>query len=79
MVLSSLSSLLLLTASTIVTVVQFKAVDLINSYRNAIGVYIYRGDKYMILMWMAVAIIVLAIVASAISLFGESLERWSRI
>ena len=78
LVLSSLSSLSLLTASTIVTVVQFKAVDLINSHGNAIGVYAYRGDKYMILTWMAVAIMVLAMVASAISLFGESLERWSR-
>jgi hypothetical protein len=76
LVLSSLSSVSLLIASAIVTFVQFKAVDLINTHGNDIGVYAYRGDKYMVLTWLAGAVMFLAMVASAISLFGETLERW---
>lgn len=74
--LSSLSCLSLCIASIIVTVVQFKAVDLINTHGNDIGLYAYRGDSYLALSWAAVAAMFLAIAASAVPLFGETLGRW---
>lgn len=58
--LASLSFLTLLIASIIVTVVQSKAVHIINKYGNEIGVYAYRGNKYLILTWVSVACMFLA-------------------
>ncbi|CZR62557.1 uncharacterized protein PAC_12454 [Phialocephala subalpina] len=57
---ASLSFLTLLIASIIVTVVQSKATHIINKYGNEIGVYAYRGNKYLILTWVAVACMFLA-------------------
>jgi hypothetical protein len=61
--LASLSFFALLIASLTFTIVQIKAVDLINKYGNNIGVYAYKGDKFLILTWVAVAIILLAVAA----------------
>lgn len=58
--LASISFLALLIASIIITVVQIKAVDLINKYGNDIGVYAYKGGKYLALTWAAVALMFLA-------------------
>jgi hypothetical protein len=56
----SLSSLSLLVASTIITIVQIKAVGLINKNGNEIGVYAYKGGKYLLLTWAAVVVMLLA-------------------
>ncbi|PSS18335.1 hypothetical protein M430DRAFT_75514, partial [Amorphotheca resinae ATCC 22711] len=56
----SLSFLSLLIASAVITIVQIKAVGLINRYGNEIGVYAYKGNKYMFLTWAAVVVMLLA-------------------
>lgn len=61
--LASLSFLALLIASIIVTVVQSKATKLINKYGNEIGVYAYKGTRYLTLTWVAVALMFLAMMA----------------
>jgi hypothetical protein len=57
------SFLALLIASIIVTIIQMKASDIINEYGNAIGVYAYRGQKYLIITWVSVAAMFVAVVA----------------
>jgi len=61
--LASLSFFALLIASIIVTVIQSKATHLINKYGNEIGVYAYKGGKYLTLTWVAVAMMFLATMA----------------
>jgi heme/copper-type cytochrome/quinol oxidase subunit 2 len=61
--LATISFLALLIASIIITVVQSKATKLINKYGNEIGVYAYRGNKYLVLTWVAVAVMFLAMLA----------------
>ncbi|KAE8450488.1 hypothetical protein EG329_006218 [Mollisiaceae sp. DMI_Dod_QoI] len=61
--LASLSFITLLIASIIVTVIQSKATHLINKYGNEIGVYAYKGGKYLTLTWVAVAMMFLAMMA----------------
>ncbi|KUJ10390.1 uncharacterized protein LY89DRAFT_787429 [Mollisia scopiformis] len=61
--LASLSFFALLIASIIVTVVQSKATHIINKYGNEIGVYAYKGGKYLTLTWVAVALMFLATMA----------------
>ena len=75
--LASLSFLSLLAASVTITFVQSKAVDLINTHGNDIGVYAYRGDRYMVLTWIAVIVMFVAVVAETVSLWGDRLERWN--
>jgi hypothetical protein len=58
-----LSFITLLTASIIITVIQMKTTHLINKYGNEIGVYAYKGTKYLILTWVAVATMSLAALA----------------
>lgn len=58
--LASLSFVTLLIASIIVTVIQKKATHIINKYGNDIGVYAYKGVKYLTLTWVAVAVMFLA-------------------
>jgi len=48
---------------------RFKAVDLINTYGNGIGVYAYGGGRYMVLTWIAVLVMLLAVAAE---LFGNN-------
>jgi hypothetical protein len=50
----------LLIASAIATIVQMKAVGVINKYGNGIGLYAYRGDKYLLLTWAAVVVMFMA-------------------
>jgi hypothetical protein len=57
--LASLSFFTLLIASIIITVIQMKATHLINKYGNEIGVYAYKGTKYLVLTWVAVAVMFL--------------------
>jgi heme/copper-type cytochrome/quinol oxidase subunit 2 len=61
--LATISFLALLIASIIVTVVQSKATKLINKYGNEIGAYAYKGNKYLVLTWVAVAVMFLAMLA----------------
>jgi hypothetical protein len=61
--LASISFLALLIASIIITVIQSKATKLINKYGNDIGVYAYKGEKYLVLTWVAVAVMFLAMLA----------------
>lgn len=63
----SLSFLSLLIASAVITIVQIKAVGLINRYGNEIGVYAYKGNKYMFLTWAAVVVMLLAGVVEIIA------------
>jgi len=58
--LASLSFVTLLIASIIITVIQIEAAHIINKHGNDIGVYAYRGTKYLILTWVAVAVMFLA-------------------
>ncbi|TVY16956.1 hypothetical protein LARI1_G006753 [Lachnellula arida] len=58
--LTSLSFAALLIASIIVTVVMKKASHLINKYGNAIGLYAYKGGKYLTITWVAVAVMAAA-------------------
>ncbi|TVY94534.1 SUR7 family protein [Lachnellula willkommii] len=58
--LTSLSFAALLIASIIVTVVMNKASHLINKYGNAIGLYAYKGGKYLTITWVAVAVMAAA-------------------
>jgi len=59
--LTSLSFLAFLISSIIVTVVQKKAVNLINKY--GLGVHAYKGGKYLTITWVAVALMFLATAA----------------
>jgi SUR7/PalI family len=61
--LTSLSFVAFLVASIIITIVQIKAVNLINKYGNDIGVFAYKGTKYLILTWVAMAVMFLASMA----------------
>jgi SUR7/PalI family len=61
--LASVAFFALLIASIIITVIQSKATKLINKYGNEIGVYAYKGEKYLILTWVAVAVMFLASMA----------------
>ena len=61
--LASLSFFTLLVASIIITIVQKEAVDLLNKHGNDIGLYAYQGKKYLILTWVAVAVMLLAVTA----------------
>lgn len=64
--LTSLSFATLLVASIIITVIQKKATHIINKYGNEIGVYAYRGVKYLTLTWVSVAVMFLASAAWAV-------------
>jgi hypothetical protein len=72
--LASLSFLSILAVSIIITFVQFKAVDLINTYGNDIGVYAYGEDKYIVFTWVAVIVMLLG---AAAELFGERIASWN--
>lgn len=72
--LASLSFLSLLAASFIITFVQVKAVDLINTYGNSIGVYAYGGGRYIVLTWIAALVMLLAVAAEV---FGEVIASWN--
>lgn len=61
--LASIAFFALLIASVIVTVVQNKATGIINKHGNHIGVYAYKGGKYLILTWVSVAVMFLAMTA----------------
>jgi hypothetical protein len=61
--LATISFTALLVASIIITIVQSKATKLINKHGNDIGVYAYKGEKYLILTWVAVAAMFLAMLA----------------
>ena len=61
--LATLSFMAFLIASIIVTIVQQKATHIINKYGNEIGVYAYKGMKYLTLTWVAVAVMFLAATA----------------
>ena len=61
--LATLSFLTFLVASIIVTIVQEKAAHVINKYGNEIGVYAYKGVKYLTLTWVSVAVMALAAIA----------------
>ncbi|TGO21026.1 hypothetical protein BPAE_0247g00040 [Botrytis paeoniae] len=61
--LASLALLALTIASVIVTVLQNKAAEIINKFGNDIGVYAYKGHKYLILTWAATAVIAVATIA----------------
>jgi len=61
--LASLSFLTFLIASIIITMVQNKASHILNKYGNEIGLYAYKGGKYLILTWVSVAVMFLATAA----------------
>jgi len=58
--LASLSFFAFLIASIIITIIQKKATHDINKYGNEIGLYAYRGTKYLIITWVAAAVMFLA-------------------
>jgi len=58
--LTSLSFVALAIASIIVTVAEVKAAHIINKYGNDIGVYAYKGGRYLALTWASVALMLVA-------------------
>lgn len=50
-------------ASAIVTALMVKVTNLINKYANSVGVFAYRGDKYLALTWASVGLMLLASLA----------------
>jgi len=61
--LAVISFITLLIASIIITIVQNKATHVINKYGNEIGLYAYKGEKYLIMTWVAVGCMLLASMA----------------
>jgi hypothetical protein len=74
----SVSFLSLLIASVIVTIVEVKAVQLINKYGNDIGVYASKGGKYLILTWAAVVVLFLAGVVETIAGRNDKKTEYTR-
>ncbi|QSZ33182.1 hypothetical protein DSL72_002768 [Monilinia vaccinii-corymbosi] len=60
--LASLCLFALTIASIIVTVFQNKSTHIINKYGNGIGLYAYKGHKYLALTWAATALIAVAVI-----------------
>jgi hypothetical protein len=58
--LTAISFLAFLIASIIITVVQNKFTHIINKYGNEIGLFAYRGTKYLIITWVACAAMFIA-------------------
>ena len=52
-------------ASAIVTIIMVKVINLVTQYGNDIGVYAYRGDKFLTITWAATGVMLLAAVAWA--------------
>lgn len=74
--LASLSFISLLVASALVTYVMNKAVHVINKYGNGVGAYAYKGSRYLIITWVAVAVMGLASAAWVVEFFvGRRKER----
>lgn len=61
--LATLSFLALMISSIIITIVQNKFTQNINKYGNEIGIYAYRGGKYLTITWIATAVMFLAAAA----------------
>lgn len=74
----SVSFLSLLIASVIVTIVQVKAVKLINKDGNDIGLYASKGGKYLILTWAAVVVLFLAGVVENIAGRNDKKTEYTR-
>jgi hypothetical protein len=72
--LASLAFLSLLAASVVITFVQSKAVDLVNTHGNSIGVYASGGAQYMVFTWVAV---VLMLFGASAELFGDKIASWN--
>jgi len=64
--LAVLSFVAFLVPSIVVTIAQRKFTRIINKYGNDIGVYAYKGGKYLTITWVAAAVMFLASVAWAI-------------
>lgn len=74
--LASLSFICLLVSSALVTYVMNKGVHIINKYGNDVGAYAYRGTKYLVITWVAVAVMFLASAAWVLEFFvGKRKER----
>jgi len=58
--LATLSFVTLLIASIIITIFQKKGTHIINKYGNEIGLYAYKGNKFLIITWVSVAAMFLA-------------------
>jgi hypothetical protein len=52
-------------ASVITTVFMVKVVNIVTQYGNEIGVYAYKGDKFLAITWVATGVMLLAVVAWA--------------
>jgi hypothetical protein len=52
-------------ASAIVTVIMVKIVNLVTQYGNNIGVYAYRGNKFLAVTWAATGVMLLTVMAWA--------------
>ena len=48
-------------SSITITIVQRKAIDIINKYGNKAGLEAYRGTKYLALTWAAVIVVGIAL------------------
>lgn len=74
--LAGLSFFCLLITSIIITIVQNKATGLINKHGNDIGLYAYKGQKFLILTWVAVAAMFVSLVLwAALFCVGRKKEK----
>lgn len=61
----------LLITSIIVTIVQNKATSLINKHGNSIGLYAYKGQKFLVLSWVSVAAMFMSQVVGRVEAQGN--------
>jgi len=57
---ASIAATCLIIASVMVTIIQSEVTKLINKYGNQVGVYAYRGGKYLAITWVAAVVMLLA-------------------
>jgi len=76
--LAFLAFVCLAVTSIIVTIVQKKATDVINQHGNDIGVYAYRGRKFLILTWVSTAAMLVSFIAWVVLVFKGRKDKTSR-
>lgn len=64
--LASFSFFTLVIGSLITTILQIKAVDLVNEHGSDVGISAYKGMKFLVLSWVAVALMGVAVMAWAV-------------
>jgi hypothetical protein len=72
---SALATLCLLIASILITVVLTKGVNEVNDIAEEIGVHVEKGDKFLILTWVAAGVMIAPMVFWAVRFFVMRREK----